>query len=72
MFAGAPEVEAALSGEARLYFTTWVLPLVDFLMNGESYFGESHDIKRQHADRAGAARSRAQWLEWEEQRRART
>ncbi len=59
MFSGSTEVAAALHGPARPYFDTWVLPLVDFLLNGEAYYGHAADIRRMHSTRAAAAAARA-------------
>ena len=63
MFAGSKEVEQALTGPAKLYFDTWVLPLIDYLAKGEEHFGQAEDIKAQHSQRAAAAQSRQRAVE---------
>lgn len=63
MFAGSREVEQALSGPAKVYFDTWVLPLIDYLAKGEDYFGQAEDIKAEHNQRASAAQARRRAVE---------
>ena len=40
-------VTQALTGEAKCYFDSWVLPVLQFLVEGEAYFGQGDDIRRQ-------------------------
>lgn len=62
LFAGSNEVVRALSGEAKCYFDTHVLPLLDYLLKGESYYGEAATIVRDHASRKAAADARQRWV----------
>ena len=63
MFAGSDEVVAALSGPARLYFATYVQPLLEFLEEGEAYFGQAGEIQRDYSNRAAAAQARKRAIE---------
>jgi hypothetical protein len=58
LFAGSREVEKALTGEARAYFTTWVLPLLDYLSAGEQWRGQAEEIKREYRNRFAASQAR--------------
>lgn len=58
MFAGSEAVKAALHGEAKPYFDTYVLPVLDYLLNGEAYYGQAADIGRDFSNREAAAESR--------------
>jgi hypothetical protein len=59
MFAGSDEVKAALSGEARIYFETWVHPLLNYLATGEeAYYGQAADLRNDFSTRRAAAESR--------------
>jgi hypothetical protein len=42
-FRGSDEVREALE-QARLYVNSWVLPLIDLAMNGESFYGEAGSV----------------------------
>lgn len=49
MFAGSEQVAAALTGDAKVYFDTWVVPVLDFLLNGEQWHGQAYHIRNDHA-----------------------
>jgi hypothetical protein len=71
MYAGSAEVTAALSGPARLYFSTWILPVLDYLTDGEQWHGQADELKREHASRAAAAQARKAWEQSDAERGAR-
>lgn len=57
MFMGSDVVVAALTGDAKVYFDTYVLPVLDYLLKGEQFYGQADYIRRDHAQiKAHAAR----------------
>jgi hypothetical protein len=58
MFSGSDEVLAALEGPAKCYFDTYVLPVLQFLEEGELYFGQGAEIRRDYESRAAGAQAR--------------
>lgn len=58
MFSGDDRVVAALHGDAKLYFDTYVIPVLDFLLKGEEFHGQAAYINRDHAGLAARAQAR--------------
>ncbi len=61
MFTGDDKVVAALHGDAKCYFDTYVLPVLDFLAKGEQFCGQAEYIRNDHHSRAAAAQAKKNW-----------